>query len=147
LFAYLPLGPFVWAQAYRVGRVPGDDPALLLENRFQAGGPTTVRGFRQGGLGPQTASEQGLGGQAVVVLNQELRFKLVGPVDAGLFWDAGNVWALGSELRFSDLRHSVGAGLRVVLPFGPIRLEYAWVVGPRPGEDKGRLVVGLGHAF
>ncbi len=46
-FLYLPLlgRRLVWAQGYRLGVVPGDDPQLLIENRFRAGGPTTVRGF------------------------------------------------------------------------------------------------------
>jgi outer membrane protein assembly factor BamA len=34
-----------------------------------------------------------------------------------------------------------------MFPFGPVRLEYAWVVSPQPGEAKGRFVFGLGHAF
>ena len=58
------------------GVVPGEDPFYLLENRFQAGGPTTVRGFEQNGLGPQLTEDEGLGGQAVFVMNQELRFPI-----------------------------------------------------------------------
>ncbi len=34
-----------------------------------------------------------------------------------------------------------------MFPFGPIRVEYAWVLKPQPGESKGRFVFGLGHAF
>jgi outer membrane protein assembly factor BamA len=34
-----------------------------------------------------------------------------------------------------------------MFPFGPIRVEYAWVVNPRPDESKSRFVFGLGHAF
>ena len=65
LFTYVPLPKgIVWAQGYRAGVVPGDDPFYLLENRFQAGGPTTVRGFRQNGLGPQFDENEGFGGQA-----------------------------------------------------------------------------------
>ena len=41
----------------------------------------------------------------------------------------------------------MGAGLRVMFPFGPVRLEYAWVLKPKEGEAKGRFVFGLGHAF
>jgi hypothetical protein len=55
-FLYVPLlgRGLVWAQGYRAGVVPGEDPLLLLENRFRAGGPTTVRGFEQNALGPLT---------------------------------------------------------------------------------------------
>ena len=147
-FAYLPL-PFnmVWAQGYRAGVVPGSDPLLLIENRFQAGGPTTVRGFNQNDLGPQTEQGDGLGGQGVLLLNQELRFPIWKQVAGGVFWDAGNVWALSRDVALGDLRHSVGGGVRVMFPFGPIRVEYAFVLNRRPGERAGRLVFGLGHAF
>jgi len=147
-FLYLPLpGRLVWAQGYRFGVVPGDDPQLLIENRFRAGGPTTVRGFEQNALGPQTEAGDSLGGQAVAVLNQELRFPIWKRLQGGLFWDAGNVWLTSSGFSLTDLRQSVGAGLRVMFPFGPIRVEYAWVLKPQPGEAKSRFVFGLGHAF
>jgi outer membrane protein assembly complex protein YaeT len=148
-FFYLPLlgRKVVWAQGYRMGVVPGDDPQLVLENRFQAGGPTTVRGFEQNGLGPRTEGGDALGGQAVAVLNQELRFPIWKRLHGGVFWDAGNVWLTSAGFDLFDLRQSVGAGLRFMFPFGPIRVEYAWVLSPRPGETKSRLVFGLGHAF
>jgi outer membrane protein assembly factor BamA len=148
LFTYLPLpGGIVWAQGYRAGVVPGDDPLFLLENRFQAGGPTTVRGFRQNGLGPQLDEDEGLGGQAVLVLNQELRFPIWKSLKGGVFWDAGNSWLLANEFSLRDIRHTLGAGLRIMLPFGPIRLEYGFILGRREGEPVGRFVFGLGHAF
>jgi outer membrane protein assembly complex protein YaeT len=153
LFTYLPL-PFnmVWAQGYRIGVVPGTDPVYLLENRFQAGGPTTVRGFRQNGLGPQFESE-GLGGQGVFVFNQELRFPIWKQLHGGIFWDAGNTWLLANEFSLGDLRHSVGGGLRFMLPFGPIRIEYGFILDRKKNPDGtyaeplGRFVFGLGHAF
>ena len=148
LFGYLPLpGGLVWAQGYRAGVVPGDDPFFLLENRFQAGGPTTVRGFRQNGLGPQFDAEEGFGGQGVFVANQEIRFPIWAQLKGGVFWDAGNAWLLANEFSLRDLRHSVGAGLRVMLPFGPVRIEYAFILNRRETEPRGRFVFGLGHAF
>jgi outer membrane protein assembly complex protein YaeT len=146
-FAYVPLGPLVWAQGYRIGAVPGDDPLLLIENRFHAGGPTTVRGFEQNGLGPQTAEGDSLGGQAVAIVNQELRFPIWKSLKGGAFWDAGNVWVTSSQLHLGDLRHSIGVGLRYGFPFGPIRIDYAWILGRQTGEPAGRIVFGLGHAF
>jgi outer membrane protein assembly factor BamA len=147
VFTYLSLGPVVWAQGYRLGAVPGTDPLLLIENRFRAGGPTTVRGFAQNALGPRSDEGDSLGGQAVAVFNQELRFPIWKSLKGGVFWDAGNVWLTSKDLDLLDLRQSVGLGLRYMFPFGPIRLEYAWVLKPRPGEAKGSFVFGLGHAF
>jgi outer membrane protein insertion porin family len=57
------------------------------------------------------------------------------------------VWLTSSDFSLADLRQSVGVGLRFLFPFGPIRVEYAWVIDPQLGETKSRLVFGLGHAF
>ena len=154
VFTYLPLpGGLVWAQGYRAGVVPGDDPFYLLENRFQAGGPTTVRGFRQNGLGPQLTEDEGLGGQGVFVFNQEIRFPIWKSLKGGVFWDAGNSWLWAYEFSLRDLRHTVGGGLRIMFPFGPVRLEYGFILDRRQNSDgsyvepRGRFVFGLGHAF
>jgi outer membrane protein assembly complex protein YaeT len=147
LFAYVPLGPLVWAQGYRAGIVPGDFTLLLIENRFRAGGPTTVRGFEQNAVGPRSPSGLSLGGQAVAVLNQELRFPIYRSLKGGIFWDAGNTWITAAEWSLKDLRQSAGIGLRYMFPFGPLRIEYAWILDRQPGESAGRLVFGLGHAF
>jgi outer membrane protein insertion porin family len=146
-FAYKSVGPIVWAQGYRMGIVPGEDPQLLIDNRFRAGGPNTVRGFDQNGLGPLTPEGESLGGQAVAVLNQELRIPIWKKLHAGVFWDAGNVYLLAKSFSLRDLRQSAGAGLRILFPFGPVRLEYAWILDRQPGEPAGRFVFGLGHAF
>ena len=154
LFTYLPLpAGLVWAQGYRAGVVPGTEPFYLLENRFQSGGPTTVRGFRQNGLGPQFDESEGFGGQGVFVFNQEIRFPIWKNLHGAAFWDAGNTWLLANEFSLRDLRHSVGGGLRIMFPFGPIRLEYGFILDRRQNSDgtyvepRGRFVFGLGHAF
>ena len=147
LFAFVPLGRLVWAQGLRIGKVPGENALALIENRFRAGGSTTLRGFAQNALGPLGPSGGSLGGQAVVVLNQELRFPIFRDLKGGVFWDAGNVWAFARELDFKDLRHSAGFGLRYMFPFGPLRVEYAWVLDRQSGEPKGQWVFALGHAF
>lgn len=147
LFTFLNFGPVVWAQGFRLGTVPGTDPLLLVDNRFHAGGPTTVRGFEQNSLELQSEAGDALGGQAVAVFNQELRFPIWKTLHGGVFWDAGYAWPTSTEFDLGELRHSAGIGLRFMFPFGPVRLEYAWVLKPKPGESKGRFVFGLGHAF
>ena len=130
LFAYVPPRPG-WSgrRATALGAVPGDDPLLLLENRFRAGGPTTVRGFEQNGLGPQTAEGDSLGGQAVVGPQPGAALPdLEAPEGRRLLGRRQRLAAVGPSFRSSDLRQSVGGGLRYMFPFGPIRVEYAWIL-------------------
>ena len=72
-----------------------------------------MRGFEQNTLGPLTEGGDSLGGQAVAVLNQELRFPIWKRVHGGVFWDAGNVWLTSSELlphRPAPERRAPGCG-------------------------------------
>ena len=114
-----------------------------MEDRFQSGGANSVRGYKQNTLGPAvffpTPEEEPdrlyIGGQAVTVINQELRFPIWNIIHGGVYWDAGNVWATTKLFSFRDLRHTVGAGVRVVLPFGALRFDYAEPLNPCTAEE------------
>jgi outer membrane protein insertion porin family len=124
---YSPEDSLVDAQ---VARVP-------LERRFRLGGVNSVRGFTETALVPN-------GGLAMVQANAELRIPIVGPVGLELYIDGGNVWPGASFIKIgdfapyagskpvepSDMRYVFGFGPRVVLPFGPLRLDFTW--SPRP---------------
>ncbi len=140
-------GGVVWASGFRLGVVPGENPLLVIEDRFKTGGPSTVRAFALNSLGPKNAKGEPLGGQALAVFNQELRFPLYKSLYGGVFYDTGNVFLSAGAMSLGDLRHCAGAGLRYLLPFGPIRLDWAYVLDPEPGEDRYRFVLSLGHAF
>jgi outer membrane protein assembly factor BamA len=150
LFLYFPLfKSIVWASGFRAGVSTGSRELLLVEDRFQAGGANSVRGYKQNTLGPAIfipvpdgeRNRLYVGGQAVTVINQELRFPIWKSIHGGVYWDAGNVWATTEEFSFADLRHSVGAGVRFVLPFGAIRLDYAEPLNPCSPEDIARVPI------
>jgi outer membrane protein insertion porin family len=147
LFTYVPLREgVVWASGYRVGAANSFGQRLDVNDGFRAGGPNSVRGFEQDSLGPiDIVGEKGGGG--LVVFNQEIRFPLWWRIRGVGFYDAGNAFETASDMRLSELRQSVGAGLRFELPFGLIRLDWAAVVNPRPGEKPWRLLFSLGDAF
>ena len=147
-FLYVSLARNVtWVSGLRLGVVPGENPLLIIEDRFKAGGPSTVRAFALNSLGPKNAKGEPLGGQALVVFNQELRFPLYKSLYGGVFYDTGNVFLSAGAMSLGDLRHCAGAGFRYLLPFGPLRLDWAYVLDPEPGEDRYRFVLSLGHAF
>jgi outer membrane protein insertion porin family len=40
-------------------------------------------------------------------------------------------------MRVGDLRYSAGFGIRMLLPIGPIRLEWGYNLDSQPGEQSG----------
>jgi outer membrane protein assembly complex protein YaeT len=141
-----------WASSYRLGLADGSEEFLFIEDRFRAGGANSVRGFKQDSLGPsitipESNEELFIGGQAVVVMNQELRFPTYKMLHGGVFYDTGNVFARVKDLQLSELRHSAGWGLRLVLPFGALRLDWARILDLEEGETPSRWHFSFGYAF
>jgi outer membrane protein insertion porin family len=123
--------------------------------RFFAGGDTTVRGFPNDQLGaPDTFSSDGVakGGNAELIFNGELRAKLLGWLGAVGFVDVGNVWAYASDMRLGGLRPTVGLGLRVNTPLGPLRGDIGFKLNRLTFANGSResaysYYVGVGQAF
>jgi outer membrane protein insertion porin family len=88
---------------------------LPANERFFAGGDTSVRGFALDRLGDEhtISATTGFptGGNGVVVLNSELRTHLFGGFQGIGFLDAGNVYPLASDIDFTNLRPAAGVGL------------------------------------
>lgn len=154
---YFPFGGSVLAFHLRAGMVLSPELSLSggranfvpPEQRFYAGGPNDVRGYRRNELGPlvyvveenvDTAGNQILdparirsaatGGNALVVANAELRvpsplfrrqFRLAAFVDGGTVWERGQGSAGGPNFRITP-----GVGIRFVTPLGPARLDVAY---------------------
>ena len=138
----------VFATGSRVGLQKGfSKEGAVLTDRFFAGGGTTIRGFHQDELGPRLANGQPAGGNAVLVLNEELRFPLFWVFDAVSFVDVGNVFPRVSDFRFSELRTATGFGLRIRNPFVVLRLDYGFKLERRPGEKLGAFFFSIGQAF
>jgi outer membrane protein insertion porin family len=138
----------VFATGSRLGLQTGFNPeGIVLTDRFFAGGGTTVRGFKQDSLGPALPNGLHVGGNAVVVLNEELRFPLFWILDGVGFVDAGNVFPRVSNFSLSDLRSAAGFGLRIRNPFVVLRLDYGFKLDRRTGEKIGAFFFSIGQAF
>jgi translocation and assembly module TamA len=120
--------------------------SLPPDQRFYAGGSTTVRGFRYQSVGPQFADGKPTGGTAIVAGTVELRQRLFGNWGAAAFVDAGQVTASGAPLA-GTWRMGAGVGARYYTSIGPIRLDIAVPVNRGPGGDAFELYIGLGEAF
>lgn len=118
---------------------------LPIQERLFLGGDTSVRSFRKDKIGPSDADNDPLGGLTSAVANIELRVRVHGPIELAGFYDIG---AVGSETWNVDRPpgQGVGAGIRYVLPVGPIRFDAAYNPGERFAENRAwayHLSVGL----
>ncbi len=150
--------------------LPGPkEEGLPVAERFFNGGENSVRSFRESELGPRGASGEPAGGYAATTLSAELRRRLVGKLSGSLFADLGNV--APNRLRteegrppyrsrrevvrdtaqdfFGGFRPALGAGLQLLLPVGPVRLDVAFNPDrdPRRAEERAAIHFSVGMAF
>jgi outer membrane protein insertion porin family len=122
------------------GAILDVDRELPISQRFFAGGATTLRGFRFEQAGPQGILEPRndqelpalvpLGGDAMVVLNFELRYPLTRQLRLVPFYDWGNIFPKVSDISFSGMSHTIGLGVRFNTPIGPVGLDYGYLLNP-----------------
>lgn len=113
--------------------------ALPISERFFAGGNTTVRGFALDRLGnPRTEAggtidQDGFpqGGNAMVILNSELRIRVTPAIGVVTFLDAGNVYDRVEHVRLGRIRSGAGFGVRYNSPVGPLGFDIGFKLGER----------------
>ncbi|MCW5978886.1 MAG: translocation/assembly module TamB domain-containing protein [Bryobacteraceae bacterium] len=139
----------VYAGGVRVGLgrgLGGQD--LVRTERFFAGGSTTLRGFEREGVGPRDGVGP-TGGNAMFVVNNEIRFPLFSIFDGVGFMDLGNVYRHVSDFDPTNLRKSTGLGLRIRTPYFLLRMDFGFVLGQRqrPDEPRSGFYFAIGQAF
>jgi len=117
------------------GHIIEDDESPTFE-RFFAGGHQSFRGFEFRGVGPRgiqnntgTVSDDAVGGDWLFLLGTEYNFPIYQEFVRGVFFvDSGTVQ---DDLGFDEYRVSVGAGIRLKLPFlgqAPFAFDLAWPI-------------------
>ena len=106
-----------------------------------AGGPNSVRGYRENRLGPKDSLGNPYGGNVFVAAQFELMMPLPEKwqkhLRIGFFYDIGNVFStenvsfldddrqsLNYTIALSELRQSVGIAAEILIPLGVLRLSY-----------------------
>ena len=110
------------------GTLPsGPTPTIIpLPERYFAGGGTSLRGFALNQAGPRDpCTGFPVGGQAMLVLNQEFRFPMRLPflgtsLGGAIFYDGGNVYSRLSRISFHSMLPAPTFTLQnPALPAGP----------------------------
>jgi outer membrane protein assembly factor BamA/autotransporter translocation and assembly factor TamB len=140
-------GKVVFATSGRFGVGAGYGQDLAVTEKFLAGGGNSVRGYDQDGLGPVDFFGNPLGGNSLLIFNEELRFPMFWRFRGVGFFDAGNVFEKAGDLRLGGLRAGTGVGLRVVTPFALLRVDVGTPIRPRPGEERVKWFFSIGQSF
>ncbi|MEC9363454.1 MAG: outer membrane protein assembly factor BamA [Pseudomonadota bacterium] len=154
---YVPL-PFDFVMQFdsAIGYVDGygDKSDVPPYENFFAGGPRTVRGYRDGSLGPlDTPFLNPFGGKLRTTLQSELIIPL--PIESDGrstrlygFFDIGNVFAEPGDFEFTELRQSAGLGFSWFTPFlGLLEMSYAFPLNEEVGDRTDRFQITFGSGF
>ena len=116
----------VWALR---GQYGWSDGHISEYARYKVGGQDSLRGYR----------DDQFRGEHMFLATLEYRFPIVSKVQGAIFTDWGSAWESG--LWPDDIHGSVGVGMSLVTPLGPIRLDYG------RGDDGGRVHFSVGGTF
>ena len=116
----------VWALRGQYGWADGH---ISEYARYKVGGQDSLRGYR----------DDQFRGKHMFLGTLEYRFPIVSKVQGAVFTDFGNAWDDG--LWPDEIHASVGVGMSLVTPLGPIRLDYG------RGDDGGRVHFSVGGSF
>ena len=119
-------------------RVLGDTERVLAPKQFDLSDYTTPRGYRW------TAEDAG---NLMVNASVEIRFPIIHKRIGGvIFFDSGYVYDELSHFDITSMKSSMGLGLRLITPIGPIRLDYGWPIRYSKNRNKWPRLA-FGHAF
>jgi outer membrane protein insertion porin family len=94
----------------------------------------------------QEVNNDPVGGSQELIFNEEIIFPIVESL--GLkgvaFFDAGNAFSAAHGIDFSEMRMSVGPGVRWLSPIGPLRIELGFPLNPHVGDDEETVMFSFG---
>ncbi|EGO03411.1 hypothetical protein SERLA73DRAFT_83345 [Serpula lacrymans var. lacrymans S7.3] len=145
--------------AARTGFIRSFTPQAPFSDRFQLGGPLSVRSFRANGMGPRDGVDS-LGGDIYwstgISLISDIPRKPHWPVKSHLFVNAGRLDVMDKSKNlaenFSDClsKPSVSAGVGLIYRFDPVRVEVNFgvpIVSSKSDGARRGFQVGIGLDF
>jgi outer membrane protein insertion porin family len=145
------------------GDALGDTTSLPPYRNFFAGGPDSVRGYRESRLGPKDNFGNPYGGNMKTVGRVEaimpIPEKFRGSARLSLFYDIGNVFSTGGvnfrsklqpdpndptqgftqpidyDFKYSSLKKSAGISVQWLAPLGLFRFSYAFPMNADKGDN------------
>jgi outer membrane protein insertion porin family len=137
-----------WATSLSIGLIEELGQRLSMTEKFFASGRGVIRGFTADEVGPVDAlNGKAIGGDAILIFRQELRWQILPMISLAGFTDWGNVFAKTADFIFLQLRKSAGIGFRLHLQPMLFRFDWGIKLDRRPGESPSLFYFGIGHIF
>ncbi|MFH1846545.1 MAG: outer membrane protein assembly factor BamA [Candidatus Omnitrophota bacterium] len=153
-FYYNIFGEVVLELTGRAGFVESyaNTDKVPVYERYFAGGASTIRGYKQRGVGPRDSSDSNIvvGGESMVIGNAEITFPIFKKLVKGaVFYDAGTVKEKASDIfGFDDYKMGTGVGVRVKTPIGPVKLDYGYPISSNESDEReGQFYFSVSHGF
>lgn len=134
-----------------IGFVEGYGGKIVpIDERFFVGGDFTIRGYDYGYAGPvDPATLDPIGAKKKIITSVELTYPLYKNMFyLATFFDYGLGADKWEDFKLSNFRGGYGIGLRIITPFAPIRIDWAFKTKTVPGDTKrSRIHFVLGTFF
>ena len=129
-----------------------DTEELPFFENFYAGGPRTIRGYKENTLGPLDSTKRPLGGNFKLIGNAEVilpvpYFKDIKSVRVSGFFDGGNVYGKNEDIDLGELRYSTGVSGIWISPFGELSASFAVPLADQKEDDTQTFQFTFGSHF
>lgn len=124
-----------------------DDFTLPVNKRFYPGGDDSIRGYQRGEAAPRGPDGRFFGAKSYTLLNLELEQALTPSWSLVAFGDGLGMAPSLRDYPIAERLYSSGLGIRYQTLIGPLRLEYARNINPRPGDPPATWNFSLGYPF
>ena len=120
---------------------------MIPSEHFFAGGGNSVRGYAEDALSPRDVFGDAIGGNALLVLNEEIRFPIFKWVRGVGFFDAGRAFDTIGSITLKGVPLGTGVGLRVQTPIVLLRVDLAAPLDSSLGPRNLRWFFSIGQMF
>ncbi len=124
----------------------GDEDTVPLFDRFFAGGSGTVRGYEFREVGPRVLGDP-IGGELLLDGTFELGIPLFPIVRWFTWFDWGQVWSEPGDFPDPEPNTSIGLGIGLITPLGPMRFDYGIPLNADDDQGNGKFHVSTGFSF
>lgn len=139
---------YVMAARARVASIIAENlGSVPATRRLYAGGGGSVRGYDKYGVGPLDGNNDPVGGRLALELEGETRVRFNDRFGIAGFVAAGAVSTGIDSNVFDDVQVAAGMGFRYFSPAGPIRVDVAFPLNRRSGDDIVQVYFSIGQAF